>query len=248
MAIHFLKSFSFFSIFTITLCFSGILRLISPLRANAETIDPAIASDQTQNSEDKLDLPPEIIESSPTLQRWQQEIPDLIEDIKHDPSFRTRIRLGYNQFPSTSNQGGLGIGIEDLFIGQSPLTFNGSYETSFRDRQSVGANLTYYLLPLGSYVNIAPLVGYRYIQTQDYHTQGVNVGGKIVLPLSRSGAADVSFTGSFISPGSDNEVGILNLSVGYAVTHNLRLATDLQQQNSRAQKDNRVGVYLEWMP
>ncbi|MEB3309027.1 MAG: hypothetical protein VKJ02_02230 [Snowella sp.] len=227
---------------------SGIFTTIYPFRANSESKEPAIAPDQTQLTEDKLDLPPEILESSPTLQRWQQEIPDLIEDIKHDPSFRTRIRLGYNQFPSSNNQGGLGVGIEDLFIGQSSLTFNASYETSFRDRQSVGANLNYYLLPLGGYINIAPVVGYRYIQTNDYHTQGVNVGAKIILPLSRSGAADVSFTGSFISPGSDDEVGIFNLSVGYAITNNIRLSTDLQQQNSRAQKDNRVGIYLEWMP
>ena len=92
------------------------------------------------------------------------------------------------------------------------------------------------------------MVGYRYIQTNDYHTQGMNVGAKIMLALSRSGAEDLAFFQSFISPGSDNEVGISTLSVGYALSNNLRISTDLQQQNSRAQKDNRVGLYLEWMP
>ena len=42
--------------------------------------------------------------------------------------------------------------------------------------------------------------------------------------------------------------GVSTLSVGYALIKNLRISTDLQQQNSRAQKDNRVGLYLEWMP
>jgi len=92
------------------------------------------------------------------------------------------------------------------------------------------------------------VVGYRYIQTNDYHTQGMNVGAKIMLALSRSGAADLAFSQSFISPGSDNEVGISTLSVGYALSNNLRISTDLQQQNSRTQKDNQVGLYLEWMP
>jgi hypothetical protein len=217
---------------------------IFPLSVKSE---PAKLPNQTQLTEDSLDLSPEIMETSPVLQRWQKQVPNLLEEIKNDPSFRTRIRLGYNQFPSSNNTSGLGIGIEDLFIGKSNLTLSGDYETSFSNRQSGGVNANYYLLPLGSYLNIAPVMGYRYIQTHDYHTQGINVGAKIMLALSRSGAADLAFSQNFISPGSDNEVGISTLTVGYALTKNLRISTDLQQQNSRAQKDNRVGLYLEWM-
>jgi len=218
---------------------------VFPLSVKSE---PAKLPNQTQLTEDSLDLSPEIMKTSPVLQRWQKQVPNLLEEIKNDPSFRTRIRLGYNQFPSSNNTSGLGIGIEDLFIGKSSLTLSGDYETSFNNRQSGGVNANYYLLPLGSYLNIAPVMGYRYIQTNDYHTQGINVGAKIMLALSRSGAADLSFSQSFISPGSDNEVGISTLCVGYALTKSLRISTDLQQQNSRAQKDNRVGIYLEWMP
>jgi hypothetical protein len=218
---------------------------IFPLSVKSE---PAKLPNQTQLTEDSLDLSPEIMENSPVLQRWQKQVPNLLEEIKNDPSFRTRIRLGYNQFPSSHNTSGLGIGIEDLFIGISSLTLSGDYETSFSNSQSGGVNVNYYLLPLGSYLNIAPVLGYRYIQTNDYHTQGMNVGAKIMLALSRSGAADLAFSQSFISPGRNNEVGISTLSVGYALTKNLRISTDLQQQNSRAQKDNRVGIYLEWMP
>ena len=239
------KCLSRYHALTVTLVLWGMGNGICPLSVKSE---PAKPPNQTQLTEDSLDLSPEIMENSPVLQRWHKEVPDLLEEIKNDPSFRTRIRLGYNQFPSSNNTSGLGIGIEDLFIGKSSLTLSGDYETSFSNRQSAGINANYYLLPLGSYINIAPVFGYRYIQTNDYHTQGMNVGAKIMLALSRSGAADLAFFQSFISPGSDNEVGISTLSVGYALTKNLRISTDLQQQNSRAQKDNRVGLYLEWMP
>ena len=239
------KCLSRYHALTVTLVLWGMGNGIYPLSVKSE---PAKPPNQTQLTEDSLDLSPEIMENSPVLQRWHKEVPDLLEEIKNDPSFRTRIRLGYNQFPSSNNTSGLGIGIEDLFIGKSSLTLSGDYETSFSNRQSGGVNANYYLLPLGSYINIAPVVGYRYIQTNDYHTQGMNVGAKIMLALSRSGAADLAFSQSFISPGSDNEVGISTLSVGYALSNNLRISTDLQQQNSRAQKDNQVGLYLEWMP
>ena len=108
--------------------------------------------------------------------------------------------------------------------------------------------MQYYILPLGYPVNIAPVVGYRYIETNHYSTDGVNVGLKLMLPLSRNGAADISVTQSFVSPGSSNEVGITSFSVGYALTPKLRLAADIQAQNSREAKDNRFGIVLEWMP
>jgi hypothetical protein len=142
----------------------------------------------------------------------------------------------------------MGLGLLDWGIESSPLTLDADYETNFGDRQAGGLNLNYYVLPLGGYLNIAPLVGYRYIQTNDYHTQGLNVGGKIMFALSRTGAADLSFSQSFVSPGSENEVGISTLSVGYAISNHWRIATDLEQQNSKVHKDNRVGMYLEWTP
>ena len=202
----------------------------------------------TSSPDSSLDLSHEIVESSPTLQRWQKAVPDLQEDINLDPSFRTRWRLGYNQFPSSSNSSGLGVGVTDLWVGNSALTVDGQYATNFGSRQSLNLNLNYYLLPLGYYANIAPSVGYGSIVTGDYSTDGINVGGKITLALSRTGAADIVFSQNFISPGSANEVGISTLSVGYAIAENWRISTDLQQQNSIAQRDNRVGVYLEWMP
>jgi hypothetical protein len=198
---------------------------------------------------EQLDLKPEIIENSPVLQRWLREVPNVLEEIRNDPSFRTRLRLGYSQFPSTGQAAGFNVGVEDVFIGRTGLTVSGDYQRSFNgNREAYGADLRYYVLPLGSYVNIAPQVGYRNLTTGNFSTDGVNVGARLMLALSRTGAADVSLTQSFVSPGSNEEVGITTLSVGYAVTRNLRLSTDIQKQNSREDKDSRVGIVLEWMP
>ncbi|MBL1175653.1 MAG: hypothetical protein FWK01_11105 [Pantanalinema sp. GBBB05] len=195
-----------------------------------------------------LDLDPELINTSPVLQRWLQHVPNVMEDIKHDRSFRTRLRLGYSQFPSTDDVGGWQVGIEDVFIDRTGLTVNADYQASFNgQRESWGADLRYYVLPLGGYVNLAPVIGYRYLHTQRYSTDGVNVGARLLLVPSRTGAADISLTQSWVSPGSDDEVGMTTVSVGYALTQNLRLSTDFQKQNSRYRKDSRLGIGVEWM-
>ena len=200
-------------------------------------------------AETDLDLDPKIRQESPVLERWLEKIPDIAEDIRRDPSFRTRIRLGYAEFPSTDNSSGVILGVEDVFFGQTSLTLSGDYQTAFNGkRTAIGANLQYYLLPLGDYVNLAPMVGYRYIQTGNYSTDGLNLGLKLKLALSRTGAADITVSQSFISPGGANEVGLTTLSVGYAITSNLRLAADIQAQNSRARKDSSLGILLEWLP
>jgi hypothetical protein len=157
--------------------------------------------------------------------------------------------LGYAEFPSSDNSSGVILGVEDVFFGQTSLTLSGDYQTAFNgNRTAIGGNLQYYLLPLGDYVNLAPMVGYRYIQTGNYSTDGLNLGLKLKLALSRTGAADITVSQSFISPSGDNEVGLTTLSVGYAITSNLRLAADIQAQNSRARKDSSVGILLEWLP
>lgn len=197
----------------------------------------------------ELDLSPEILENSPVLRRWLEEVPDISEDIRHDPSFRTRLRLGYTQFPSTDQAAGWIVGVEDAFVGETGLTLSGEYQASFNgDRESFGADLRYYILPLGGYINVAPVVGYRNLKTGNYEMDGVNIGVRLLLVLSRTGAADISLTQSFVSPGSSDEVGIATLSIGYAVTDNLRLSADIQKQNSREEKDSRIGIILEWIP
>lgn len=196
----------------------------------------------------ELDLSPEVIKNSPVLQRWRRKIPNVLEDIKNDPSFVTRIRLGYLLYPG-EQAGGINLGIEDVFIDSTGLTISGEYQKTFNGKKKVyGTDLRYYLRPLGNYINVAPVVGYRNVEQNSYSTSGVNLGVKLLLVLSRSGAADISLTQSWVAPGTSEEVGLTNLSFAYAIARKIRLSTDLQQQNSRADKDRRIGVILEFIP
>ncbi|HEY9651104.1 MAG TPA: hypothetical protein V6C95_10615, partial [Coleofasciculaceae cyanobacterium] len=77
-------------------------------RVRADKVDMLSTSspeNKTENRDnstaEELDLSPEIIENSPVLQRWLKEVPNVLDDIRNDPSFRTRLRLGYSHFPST---------------------------------------------------------------------------------------------------------------------------------------------------
>lgn len=196
-----------------------------------------------------LELDPKTIESSPVLQRWLKEVPDVASEITNEPSFRTRFRVGYSQFPSTNEAGGINLGIEDLRIARSRFTMSADYNASFNGKRNAwGANLQYYVRPLGNYVNVAPVIGYRHLETRETAIEGANLGVKVLLVLSRGGGADISLTQTWVSPFSDEETGLTTLSFGYAVTRNLRLSTDLQKQNSPVRKDSRVGIVLEWMP
>jgi hypothetical protein len=171
-----------------------------------------------------------------------------LEDIRQDPSFRTRLRLGYSYFPSSNKAGGVNIGLEDVFVGRTGLTLNADYQTSFNGkREALGTDLRYYLRPLGSYINVAPVLGYRHLETSRYTTDGLNVGLRLLLALSRSGAADISLTQSWVSPRTGEEVGLTTLSFGYALSRHLRLSTEIQKQNARQRKDSQVGVVVEWM-
>ena len=211
---------------------------------NAQEIDLDISPDDLKNIPD---IPDQVIEESPTLQRWLEEVPDLLEDIRHEPSFRTRLRLGFTTFPSTDNAVGINLGVEDIFIESTGLTISADYQSAFNgDRNAYGADLHYFLLPLGDYFNLAPLIGYRYVQSNDFNTDGIHLGLRLMLSLSRTGAGDISLSQSFIALGAREEVGVTSLSIGYAVVPKLRLSTDLEWQNSIEDNDSRAGINLEW--
>ena len=199
-------------------------------------------------SETDLDIDPQIIEDSPVLQRWLETVPDVATDIEQDPAFRTQLRIGYAEFPSTDQTRGIHIGLQDIFVGHTPLTLSAEYTSNGRgDRQLLGFDAQYYILPLGSYGNVAPVVGYRSIDTPEFSNDGVNVGFRIIVIPSRSGAADLSLTQSWVAPGTDKEIGLTTFSVGYAVTRDLRIATDIQAQNTPEGHESRVSLLLEWM-
>lgn len=215
----------------------------SPLQVSHSASDLAQAQPITDGA-----APIRPADASPVLDKWEKQTPNVLEDIKRDPSFRTRVRLGLSYFPSTNDSLGWNVGVEDFFIGKTSLTLSGNYIASFNgDRKAGGADLRYYLLPLGGYFNIAPVVGYRYLESPRYITDGLNVGFRVQVVPSRTGATDLSFMLTWVDPGQYDEVGVLTLSFGYALTKNVRLSTDIEKQNSRYKKDNRFGVSLEYM-
>ena len=224
-----------------------VLVLICNYLFQGLSASPANAQDAI-NIEEEIDIPPAILKDSPVLQEWLEEIPNVLEDIKYDPAFTTLVRLGFTTFPSSNDAAGLNFAIEDIFIKRTGLTISADYQTAFNgDRNAIGIDLHYFLLPLGSYVNFAPLVGYRYVQSNDFFTDGVHLGIRLMIALSRTGGGDISVSQSFINPGGSEEVGITSFSAGYAVTPHLRLSGDIERQNSVENGDTRIGLNLEWL-
>jgi hypothetical protein len=117
-------------------------------------------------------------------------------------------------------------------------------------RQAYGADLHYYIWPLGDYFNVAPIVGYRHAESsgdgsRDYSVSGANVGVRLRFVPSRTGAADLTLDHTWIVGGRE-ELSVTQFNVGYAVTQDLRLSTDLEWQRTADNGDSRVGLNLEW--
>ncbi|MGB2925145.1 MAG: hypothetical protein WBB82_07575 [Limnothrix sp.] len=219
--------------------FGSVLAIATAAPLSAQTLTP-----------EQLDLPPETIENSPVLQRWSEEVPNVLSNIRNEPSFKTRVRLGYSHHPSNDGRGGISGGVEDVFFSKTlPLTLSAEGHTTFDgDRSNIAARANYYLFPLGNRVNMAPTVGYQHFSGEDYEREGLELGGKIMLNLSRSGASNITLSQQFVNIGDGEEMGITTLGAGYAVTKQLRLATEIQKHNSTEAKESRVGFFVEWMP
>lgn len=201
----------------------------------------------SQENPGQIDIDPEIIKDSPVLQRWLKEIPDVGAEIQNDPSFRPRIRVGYSQYPANGQAGGWDASVKEVLLDRSGIALNGDYHGR-GNRSSYGVDANYYVLPLGGYFNVAPVVGYRKIDTDAYQRDGLNVGAKILLVPSRGGGGDIALQQTWLKVGTPEEVGISSISTGYALTNQLRLSGEIQWQNSREIQESRVGIGLEWMP
>jgi hypothetical protein len=226
----------------------------SPLSTQhrSKLVAQTLAQTETQpasKNNNLIEIAPEIINGSPVLQKWLKGIPDVQNEIKTEPSFRTRVKVGYSQYPSANQAGGFHAAIDDIFFGRSGLSASANYNSSSTgNRTTYGVDAQYYLFPLGGYVNITPLVGFRHLETDKYKRDGLNLGAKVMLVPSRGGGADVAISQSWVGFGSPTETGLTTFSIGYALTEHLRLSTDIQQQNAKENYDSRVGIGVEWMP
>jgi hypothetical protein len=190
-----------------------------------------------------LEIDRKVIESSPVLRRWLDNPPNLLDDIHNIPSFNTKLRVGVT---SRDNSFGVEAGFEDIFVGQSPLTLSGGYQTEFSGRESeLQASIRYYVFPLGSYWNISPIVGYRQFNQLDRpQISGLDVGLQGILVLSPH-SSDLRLSHTFTSPSGNLEMSTTTLSTSYAITNNLRLGTKVEWRRSPLIYDSRVGFLLE---
>ncbi|MEB3290696.1 MAG: hypothetical protein VKI82_12330 [Leptolyngbya sp.] len=215
----------------------------------AANLDPDVNASIPEAEIGPLDLDPQIIEDGPVLQQWLEEVPDIAEEIRHSPSFRTRLRVGYANFPSNGEISGFQVGVEDVFVWPGTgLTASADFSRSGNgQREAYGAEARYYVLPLGGYVNVAPTLGYRSVSAPGYNTDGLDLGLRLMIIPSRGGAADLALSQHWVAPGTDREVGLTRINLGYAVTSQLRIGSDLEFQNSRFGQESRWGVGLEWL-
>jgi len=198
-----------------------------------------------QGIAEELELDPKIVEESPVLQRWFQEVPDVLEDLRTEPAVPTRVEAGIADFDERL---GTRLAIEDLYLGKTRLSVAGNYWQSFESRSvSWGAQLRYFVRPLGRKINFAPVVGYRSLGREEFTRDGVAVGGRLVLALSPGGGADASITQLFVSPGSDREVSRTVFAAGYALSDRLRLATTVQRIRSNTGTETDASIGLAWL-
>lgn len=206
-------------------------------------VEGVLASPPEQKPEYLSEKIFEKIEDSPLLQRWLDQPPDLLQEIRHKPSFNTK--LGF-KLTSRDQVLGYGISLDDLFLGRSPFTFSANFEREFdKPSTNLDLNLRYYLLPLGDYFNIAPQIGYRSVAIADQpFLSGFDIGIQGIFALSPH-SADIRLAQTWTSIGSNNEISTTKLSTSYAIMPQLRLASSIQWQRSPNRADSRVGIGLE---
>ncbi|MDX1977810.1 MAG: hypothetical protein SFT94_09055 [Pseudanabaenaceae cyanobacterium bins.68] len=179
-------------------------------------------------------------ESSPLLQRWLNDPPNLLEEIRHHPSFNTKLGL---EITTRNSELGFRAGLEDLFLGRSPVSLSTSYGQTFRGSdRAFDLGLRYYILPLGEYFNFAPQVGYRSISSQ---TSGLDLGFQAVFALSPR-SADLRLGHTWTALGTNQEISTTRLAASYGVLAQLRLASSIQWQRSPQNNHTSFGIGLEW--
>jgi hypothetical protein len=203
--------------------------------------------DKIPAAADALNLEQDLVQRSPVLKRWLDSPPSVLSEIDNDPAFPTKFKIGVASVPSRDNDYELALGVEDVFLGKSRFTASAEYRQSLnqnlRNTNLWGANVRYYLLPLGAYVNLAPQVGYTSLRLEGAEFQGPELGGKLVLALSQT--ADLSLTETVILPSQGLAVGRTQLSFGYALSPALRVSADIGFINAPTRQDTSFGINFE---
>ncbi|NJN63263.1 MAG: hypothetical protein HC795_18650, partial [Coleofasciculaceae cyanobacterium RL_1_1] len=174
-----------------------------------------------------LDIPASL-QTSPTLKNGKPRFPMLLLILKLTPLSRHASVSATKSFGDrATTPTGWQIGIEDLRLGQTRATLSTGYsQNSTGSDRDLYADLNYSLMPLGQNFQIAPTIGYRRLTVNHLATSGLELGWRTRLILSRRSAADITLDQTWVAPGTDQETGRTKLSLGYAITKNVRIATD----------------------
>ncbi len=204
-------------------------------RAEPVTDIPA----QLEDVESANGLDAELVDSSPVLQRWLEETPNLLDEIRNTPAVPFRLRGGL-----ASNREWT-AGAEDIPL-YDRLTLSGDYRAAFDEQSDIefGASLRYYLLRRGSYFNIAPQLGFRHLDLADNLTEGVLVGLVGTIALA-PGTADLVVTYGLLDPLASDEATLGSVTTAYHLSPELRIAGQVNWRNTINQNDIAVGVLLE---
>ncbi|WP_287128378.1 hypothetical protein [Candidatus Cyanaurora vandensis] len=207
---------------------------------------PAVAAQEEVFSRRAVDLQidKELVRTSPVLKRWLTSPPDLLNEIDNTPAFPARLQLILATVPSRSGDTEWSASLQDIFIANGPVSLSTEYGQSlYTDNRQWGAHARFYLLPLGSQLNIAPVVGYRSLVVDGLAFRGPELGTRWVLTAPQ--AADISFSQSLVLSEQGLPVGRIQLSFGYAISPLLRLSAQVQWQNSALRYDTSYGFSLE---
>ncbi|NJN76292.1 MAG: hypothetical protein HC796_08980 [Synechococcaceae cyanobacterium RL_1_2] len=182
-----------------------------------------------------LNLPPTMVEESTLLQRWPIAIPDLTEQIKHEPIFSPRIGISFSDER-------FGVNLRRVNIPGTRWVIEGNY-----DPINEGVSLDYYSRALGHRLNIAPTIGYDSIEIEDRSRSGISLGVKVLL-FGAGDGGDGSVSHRFVNPGEGSkEMGITSLSLGYALTSQIRLATDFNFYRTIKYQEDQFKLNLEFL-
>lgn len=192
----------------------------------------------------QLGLDSEVVESSPVLQRWLSDPPDLLDEIRNTPAVPTRLQAGIDV-------SGWSVGLSDLYLVER-VSLSSSYRQSFDRPQDAafGSNLRYFVAPVGSRFNLAPQVGFGRIDQFERFLSGPQYGAYLVMALD-PGAADLTMSYSWLDPNRSTQEGaatVGEITAAYALSQSTRLATRYTWRHSTITKDQDLSLILEWTP
>lgn len=181
-----------------------------------------------------------LVEQSPVLQRWLANPPNVLNLIRETPVLPLRLRLGAVGADSGS------VGLEDIALG-SRLTLSGDYRWQTDATTDYGLHLRYYLRPRGRRFNLAPEIGFRDLSSPLGSSSGVAVGLGSTISLA-PGTADLSLSYRILNITRDRETTFASATAAYSLSRSVRLAAHYSWINSPWERDQRLGLFLEWIP